>query len=302
MGRRRPSPSSHVPILSLGAAALPGAEVYLAALDAEPWTSTPPAERMPASAPAQKPVAAVATSPAPEASEPSQLAGPLYEAMKPVCADCARQIHAMWGVVRMTVILTRMDIGTIDVIERAIGRMAAYEHQNRLVRRDHIRSFEIVLANTLARGDDTGGSATLVLHAVEICGISFSDCLEFRVFYQGLRQRIHSDGEPGFQENCRRLFDRMLPHVSRLTGAQRAALARAETLLHGIDLFAEGGGAVPFFTCLRIAIAAARRNLSRAEIHCLWHIYTSARAGDLRAFLEDTRTSARNVEHAITSA
>ena len=248
-------------------------------------------------------VVEAATAPASDSDAPDpairqEETDPLYELVNGACGLCGEDLTSIWKPIRARIsalgITDAKDL--LEHAERAMGRMfLSGNHSGGTSRGKHGLGFDEMMRQVMFHEDIVDHGSALILGAAEKCGILFMDSLEFQAFHNGLRQRPPGLEKLEFVVHRQRLYKRLLAEVPSLTPSQRSALVRASTFLNGIDLFSDGQGDVPLATCLRIAVATARRNMGWTETYYLWKIHLPKRAEELRARLENPKTGPNDI-------
>ncbi|NBS41328.1 hypothetical protein EBS80_01560, partial [bacterium] len=200
----------------------------------------------------------------------------------------------------VTMIPTAQRTEALEALDPAMARFLRAESDAQPKKVTREACYNNVICGTILPDYKMDDPALTLLVNLERTGIALRTRHEFRAFYLGISERLgHSVGaafEAVAVDNFTRLFARLQAHIPHLPAERRIFLARTDTLLTGVDLFALGGGAVPMCKCLRIAIGTQQRLLARHQALWIFDLFTPARADDLLATLEDRRVRTRSID------
>lgn len=299
---------------------------YLAAIDAAEArprnvVAPPEPDRVPAAAETPDPAPDVPTAGTPENDVPAKPPapvpatsappgdGPLLRLMREIGDDLAvESVSRAWN--GLVSLLPKEQQGTIVVaLEPILVRMIraeSREQPKKTVPRE--RCYNHVVHGTFIdrEAGDIDDMALSTLLSFEKIGLTFPTHQEFRAFYLGISERIgHTVGHRLFGESqlemLNLLCEHLRVHLPHLAPVDRASILLSTSLvLTGIDLFAEGRGAVPMCKCLRLAANLRRRQVEREESFWLFRMFTRDRVDDLIALLESRRVRTRNIERLLT--
>lgn len=255
--------------------------------------SEAPAEKPPAERPA--PVTVTCETPAD---------GPLLRLMREIGDDLATEAVARaWdGLVALFPRHRAAEIAeALEPILVRMVRVESREQSKKKVPREDCYN-NVIYGTFFDPGVGVDDTALSVLLSFEKAGLSFPTHQEFRAFYLGISARIgHAAGDRTFGgealRTCDLLCEHLLVHLPHLSDADRAAVIQsADTLLTGIDLFADAGGKTPLCKCLRIAVGLRRRQVGRQESFWLFRMFAAERADDLIALIESRRVRTRDLD------
>lgn len=216
--------------------------------------------------------------------------GPIAAVMNEICVQCADTVLTSWNVMRSTLASgDAFAAREIDALEGVMARMVLHESRTRPTKHGHTVYLERVLKGLFGE-DQKDEGAIIALYLAENSGIRFNALDEFQSFHNGLSRRIgprRGDGtsEEQYEERLLILFRRLDDHLPHLDITERSALGTANTLLLGLDLFADAKGVVPPCKCLRIAARCLHR-MDRADAIRLLRLFGPDRADDLIELLE----------------
>lgn len=260
----------------------------------EPVADTPaPAEPVPAETREATPV---------RAGSPNE--GPLLRTMREIGDDIAVEgVARAWEDLVSLFPRDRRD-EIVNAVEPILARMIRAESRvqpKKTVPRERCYN-NVVRGTFLDNGRDIDDMALSTLLSFEKIGLTFATHQEFRAFYLGISERVgHTVGHRMFGDEQLATMDLLcehlrvhLPHLS--TADRTTVVGSMDTLLLGIDLFAEGGGNVPLCKSFRLTANLRRRQIGRDESFWLYRMFTAERADDLVALLENRRVPTRNIE------
>ena len=230
--------------------------------------------------------------------------GLLYAAMNAACPECAVGVEEWWMIMRKSMVDVTGSGALVDAIEPTVARMLSFELRNSTEKHGHVNLLTPILATmfgTIENGDDYGLALTEMLEAGRV---RFHDHRVLRAVRAGFCQRagVSSKNEAENDVPFNDLLNRVSESLRHLDDPKCAALAKGSALLHGIDLYADGLGAVPLVTCLRIAVYLEEKRVSWTETFYLWKTFTPAKANELLAYATDPRVTARDIEKRLLLA
>lgn len=273
----------------------PEAEPFRNACDVAP--PVPEEEPKEVSAPAIQPAIVPATTAMP-------VEGPLLKAMREIGDGLAVESVARAWTSLASLFPRDKAAEMANALEPILARMIraeSREQPKKTVPRE--RCYNHVMHGMFVdqESDNIDDMALSMLLSIEKIGLAFPTHQEFRAFYVGISARIgHTVGDRMFGseqlDSLNFLCEHLHVHLPHLSADHRSALGSTETLLTGIDLFAEGGGSVPLCKCLRLAVNLRRRQMERMEAFWLFRMFTAGRVDDLVALLESRRVRTRDLD------
>ncbi len=218
---------------------------------------------------------------------------PITQAMRDIGASDTTVDHVAryWASMALTQVLSGKYV--LSDVETGIARFIRAEAKEKRKNADRGEIYNDVVCKAICAGNTGVSVAALsTFWGFENAGIRFETHRDVYRFHVSLMEQIGLDPDADLTEMIKALdrLEELLSefrfHLPHLTDAQRAALSSPETLLLGIELFAEGLGEVALCKCLRLAVAFRRRNPVLAEAFWLFRLFSTARVDDLLAIAE----------------
>ena len=230
--------------------------------------------------------------------------GPLHDTMFEACPECALSVEEMWTVTRALICTALGSAELCDTIEPGLARMLRFELKRSGAKHGHANLLPPVLETLYGKDGEFDAHGIVLLEMLEENHVRFADYRAFRTTRLGIAQRVPVAREQGsaFDHAYDAIGERLEYAVRQLDDAQRQDLTKDGAILRALDLFADGDGAVPLVTCLRIVVFLGRNNVSWSDAFYLWKQFTPAKAGELLAFASDPRTRARDIEERLARA